>query len=95
MARPKSFKKGLRHLTALASANALIEKSAFHRIACESARFQEPLARCPPPPATQFELADGSEVEGIVGKPMAILDSADFTQTPFGAIALSDGDSSI
>jgi hypothetical protein len=63
-------------IASLAFANALIEESAFHRIARQRQSRAEVLARDFVPPKAQLKLTKGRRVKWIAGEAVAILDRA-------------------
>ena len=76
-------------IASLAFANALIEESAFHRIARQRQSRAEMLARDFVPPTAHLKLAKGRRVKWIASEAVAILDRADRfepTLRPPGAV---------
>src|SRR5215472_2947449 len=76
-----------RRIASLACANALIEESAFHRIARQRQSRAEVLARDFVPPTAQLKLAKGRWVKWIASEAIAILDRVEPT---LRTIALRD-----
>ena len=77
-------------IASLAFANALIEESAFHRIARQRQSRAEVLARDFVPPTAQFKLAKGRRVKWIASEAVAILDRANRFEPTLRTIALRD-----
>ena len=77
-------------IASLACANALMKKSAFHRIARQRQSRAEVLARDFVPPTAQFKLAKGRRVKWIASEAIAILDRADRFEPTLRTIALRD-----
>jgi hypothetical protein len=79
-----------RRIASLACANALIEESAFHRIARQRQSRAEVLARDFVPPTAQLKLAKGRRVKWIASEAIAILDRVDRFEPTLRTIALRD-----
>jgi len=77
-------------IASLACVNALIEESAFHRIARQRQSRAEVLARDFVAPTAQLKLAKGRRVKWIASEAIAILDRADRFEPMLRAIALRD-----
>src|SRR5262245_17961927 len=80
----------LGRIASLAFANALIEESAFHRIARQRQSRAEVLARDFLPPKAQLKLTKGRRVKWIAGEAVAILDRANRFEPALRTIALRD-----
>ena len=74
----------------LACANALMEESAFHRIACQRQSRAEVLARDFVAPTAQLKLTKGRRVIWITSETVAILDRVDRFEPTRRTIALRD-----
>ena len=81
--------RNLYHLLRIASIarpHALIEESALHRIARQSERCAEVLARGLVPPAAKLKLAQCRGVERICGKGVAVDNRADLFEPTLGTL---------
>ena len=89
---PKLSALCLRRIASFARADALVEESALHRVARQSERCSEVLARRLVPPTPKLKLAERGVVERIAREAIRVSDSMYLFEPAFRTFVLRDGD---
>src|SRR5262249_53887985 len=83
------------NFASLAGPHAPLEKSAFHRVACQSKGRLKVPARDLVPSAAKLKLAERRRVKWIRSKAVVILDRVDLFEPPFRTLLLRDCDGAV
>src|SRR6516165_10131047 len=95
MSFPKLFVVGPLRVASFACAKAPIKEPPFHRVARQSERRAEMLARRLASPTAQLKLAECSGVEGIGGESITVGDGEDLFEPTLGTLVLCHRDGAI